>query len=74
MHAGLWQRQLRLSDLQGGLGRINVSAISFGILRDLWVPMTVLAISLTTAALGTYTILTSSFWWARQGAVFAAPA
>ena len=46
----------------GGLAHVNVFAISFGQLRDLWVPMVVLALSLTTALLGSYRILTSSFW------------
>ena len=48
--------------MQGGLAKVRVSAISFGQLRDLWVPMAVLAVSLTTALMGCYRILTSNFW------------
>ena len=48
--------------VQEGLGRVKVWAISFGQIRDLWVPMLVLAVSLSTALAAGYQVATSSAW------------
>ena len=48
--------------MQVGLGKVKVLAISFGQIRDLWVPMLVLGTSLFTAAAAGYQVLTSPSW------------
>ena len=54
--------------VQVGLGKVQVWAISFGQIRDLWVPMLVLAISLFTAIAAGYQVLTSPAWYAPAAA------
>ena len=53
---------------QVGLGKVQVWAISFGQVRDLWVPMLVLAISLFTAMAAGYQVLTSPAWYTPPAA------
>ena len=53
---------------QVGLGKVQVWAISFGQIRDLWVPMLVLAISLFTAVAAGYQVLTSPAWYTPPAA------